>query len=134
MTDVTTNVPAEAAPVLVVDDDPDARWLLTALLADAGYAVSEASNADDALLCLAQRADIQAVLTDIQMPGTRDGFEFAMRVNKESPEIAVLLTSGLEIPAESALPSGMIFLRKPWAAAEVLDLLEMLLSRKRGTA
>ncbi|WP_418910196.1 response regulator transcription factor [Achromobacter mucicolens] len=71
---------------------------------------------------------------DIQMPGTMDGFEFAMRVNRESPEIAVLLISGLDIFAGRALPSGMGFLRKPWAAAEVLELLEGLLSGRRGTA
>lgn len=132
MADNQTRAPAGTPPVLVVDDDPDARWLLAALLAEEGYAVTEADNADAALRCLSERPDIQAVLTDIQMPGTIDGFELAMRLTRESPEIAVLLTSGREHPTASALPSGVKFLLKPWSPAEMLDQLKMLLSRKRG--
>jgi CheY-like chemotaxis protein len=126
--------PAGAPPVLVVDDDPDARWLLATLLTEAGYVVSEASNADDALRRLADRPDIQAMLTDIQMPGTMDGFELEMRVNRQSPEIAVLLTSGREHPDANGLPVGMKFLLKPWAPAEMLDQLELLLNGKQGAA
>ncbi|WP_142051103.1 response regulator [Achromobacter sp. SLBN-14] len=114
-------------PVLVVDDDPDARWLLAALLEEAGYAVTEAKNADDALRCLANRSDIRAVLTDVQMPGTLDGFEFAMRLSRESPGIAVLLTSGRGHPSAHARPSGMKFLLKPWVPGDMLDQLETLL-------
>jgi len=134
MTDDQTCARAGTPPVLVVDDDPDARWLLAALLAEEGYAVSEASNADDALRCLEKQPDIQAVLTDIQMPGSIDGFELAMRLTRESPEIAVLLISGREHPAANALPSGVKFLLKPWAPAEMLDQLKMLLSWQRGAA
>lgn len=118
---------AKQKVVLVVDDDSTARWILAEILSGEGYVVVEASNADDALVCLGARADIRAVLTDIEMPGSMDGLEMAELIRGQSPTIAVLLTSGRRYPATDALPPGTKFIQKPWAADDLIRLLETVL-------
>ena len=113
--------------VLVVDDNETARWILAEILAGEGYAVCEAGNADEALERLGERPDIRAVITDIEMPGSMDGLEMAARIRSQSPEIAVLLTSGRHYPAAGDLPPATKFILKPWAADELIRELETVL-------
>ena len=53
--------------LLVVDDDKNTRLFLTALLEEAGYTVSAASNGEEALEMM-DRAHIDRVVLDIMMP------------------------------------------------------------------
>jgi two-component system chemotaxis sensor kinase CheA len=67
--------------VLLVDDSPFFRNLLTPLLSVAGYDVTSVDGADKALaLCEAGR-DFDVIVSDIEMPGM-SGFEFAETVRK----------------------------------------------------
>jgi PAS domain S-box-containing protein len=69
--------------ILVVEDQPDARDLITRVLDDCGAATIAASNADDALVLLeAERPDV--LVTDIGMPGV-DGFGLLRRVRALGP-------------------------------------------------
>jgi PAS domain S-box-containing protein len=69
--------------ILVVEDQPDARDLITRVLDDCGAATIAASNADDALVLLeAERPDV--LVTDIGMPGV-DGFALLRRVRALGP-------------------------------------------------
>ena len=52
------------------------------MVADAGYDVVEASNADEAIAILEAKADIHIVFTDIQMPGSMDGLKLARFVRQ----------------------------------------------------
>lgn len=113
--------------VLVVDDNEGARRILAEILAEEGYAVCEASNADEALQRLAERPDIRAVVTDIEMPGSMDGLELAALVRRQSSNIAVLLTSGRHYPTAEVLPPGTKFIMKPWAPNKLIRELEALL-------
>jgi CheY-like chemotaxis protein len=68
--------------VLVVDDDPFVRMAAAATLQEAGYEVTEASNADEALRALDNgELTCGALVTDIQMPGQMNGCALARRVN-----------------------------------------------------
>jgi len=113
--------------VLVVDDNETARWILAEILAGEGYTVCEAGSADAALQCLAERSDVRAVITDIEMPGSMNGLEMAALIRSQTPEIAVMLTSGRHYPAADSLPPGTKFILKPWAADTLLRELEMVL-------
>ncbi len=74
---------ANVKRVLIVDDSPFFRNLLSPLLTVAGYDVTTAESADQALgLCEAGR-DFDAIVSDIEMPGM-SGFEFAATVRKNS--------------------------------------------------
>jgi CheY-like chemotaxis protein len=113
--------------VLVVDDNETARWILAEILAGEGYAVCEAGNADEALRLFEERLGIQAVITDIEMPGSMDGLEMAALIRRKSPRIGVILTSGRHCPEVAALPPATRFVAKPWAPKELIRELEALI-------
>jgi two-component system, response regulator PdtaR len=63
--------------VLIVEDESLLRINGAEMIADVGYDVVEAGNADEAIAILEARADIHIVFTDIQMPGSMDGLKLA---------------------------------------------------------
>jgi two-component system, chemotaxis family, sensor kinase CheA len=74
---------ASAKRLLLVDDSPFFRNLLAPLLAVAGYEVTTAENADQALGYCEAGKDFDVIVSDIEMPGM-NGFEFAEAVRKNS--------------------------------------------------
>jgi CheY-like chemotaxis protein len=77
--------------VLVVDDDPESRELVTVFLEDAGAFVVSSASAAEALPAL-QREHVDILLADIAMPG-EDGYSLIRKVR------ALESTSGTRIPA-----------------------------------
>jgi CheY-like chemotaxis protein len=90
---------AEARPVrrpkriLVVDDDPDVRLIVTLILDAAGYEVDTAEDAYDALLKLYE-TNPDVMLLDLMMPET-DGFDVvhAVRVDPETRGLPIVIMS-----------------------------------------
>jgi two-component system response regulator PilR (NtrC family) len=80
--------------ILVVDDAGAIRKVLRRVLEGAGYHVSEAEDADEALRRLG-RGHIDVVLTDVHMPGA-SGFELARLVQNLFPAIKVMVMSSIE--------------------------------------
>jgi len=66
--------PNAGRPVLVIDDDPQARRLMETMLHAIGYPSVEAASAEEGLALAAREAPV-AVILDLAMPGM-DGFEF----------------------------------------------------------
>ena len=99
--------------VLIVEDEPLLRINGAEMIADAGYDVVEAGNADQAIAILEARADIHIVFTDIQMPGSMDGLKLARFVRDRWPPIKLVVTSGRVAVAEGDLPSGGLFVGSP---------------------
>ena len=56
--------------------------------------VFEAVHADEALAVLQARADVQAILTDIEMPGAMNGIALAKAVRKRWPGVRIVIISG----------------------------------------
>ena len=64
--------------VLIVEDEVLIRLVISEYLRDCGYRVIEAANADEALVVLKQEElVIDIVLSDVEMPGSMDGFGLA---------------------------------------------------------
>jgi PAS domain S-box-containing protein len=80
--------------VLCVDDNPDVRAMMTALLGSLGFAVLPAATAADALQELRRGLPIDLMLTDIQMPGGMSGIELADQVLAKKPGLPILFMSG----------------------------------------
>lgn len=103
-----------APTVLLVDDEPDIRELLSLLLTDLGYPWLAASNGQHALeIFREKRPDI--VLTDIKMPGL-DGIDLLGAVKTEAPETEVIMVSGhgdLELAIQSLKLDAADFITKP---------------------
>ncbi|CAO4164882.1 response regulator [Methylorubrum extorquens] len=110
--------------VLVVEDEGLVRMMAVDMLEDAGCTVIEAASADEAWALLESRDDISVLFTDIEMPGSMNGFALAARVAKRWPHVRLVITSGRCRPAPRDVPDHGMFVPKPYRAEEVLSAFE----------
>ena len=106
--------------IMLVEDDPFVRDYASAQLVSLGYQVTQAASGRAALAILAQREDIDLLLTDVMMPGGMNGYALALNAQKMHPGLKVLFTSGCPenglLPAPSN-PSKVALLGKPYRRA-----------------
>src|ERR1700736_772617 len=112
--------------VLIVEDEFLLRIDAVDMIADAGFEVVEAGNADQAIEILEARRDITVVFTDIQMRGSMDGLKLARAVRGRWPPIKIVATSGHVDVAKTDLPEGGRFLAKPYSSMQVAGVLREL--------
>ena len=122
--------PASAAQILLVEDDPSVRKLLTLLLQSSGYTVHAAASGDEALE-LASRPGLafDLLLTDYVLPGL-SGVELCVALRARSPDLRLLVMTGhAEIPPAGAaeLPEGAELIGKPFTREQLSQLLARLL-------
>jgi CheY-like chemotaxis protein len=126
-------LPGGKERILVVEDQPDVRGSLCALLDGLGYQVSEAENSDTALAFLQEKApEIDLILSDVIMPGHLDGPGLAQVVRERYPAIKLLLMSGYTHPSaslQSRLGKGVKVIAKPFANKELAKIIREVLSR-----
>ncbi|MDB5661117.1 MAG: two-component system response regulator [Cypionkella sp.] len=113
--------------VLVVEDSFLIRLNALDTIARTGYEALEAQNADEAILILETRQDIDLVFTDVQMPGSMDGIELCQYVRILWPHVKLLVASGVFQLQEQSLPSGCIFLSKPYSDRAITNAITKLL-------
>src|SRR5262245_24446535 len=111
---------AEATPkILVADDDPMIRELLTFLLADEGYAVQTAADGREALECIdRERPDL--VICDIFMPRL-DGWSFAGLLRQRAKPIPIVMMSGR---CSRTRVGSFCCIDKPFASEVLLAVVE----------
>ena len=113
--------------VLVVEDEFLIRMLAVDILREHGCVVWEASHVDGALTVLHQHAEsIDALLTDITMPGPMDGVGLAHYAAQHWPWIRTLIVSARPLPDTKSMPPGCRFLAKPYDYEEVYHLIRDL--------
>ncbi|MGF9761889.1 response regulator [Microvirga sp. 0TCS3.31] len=112
--------------ILVVEDEPLVRMFLADALDEAGFKVFEAVNADEAVTLLQARPDIQALVTDIEMPGSMNGIGLARVVRDRWPGIGLLITSGRVRPGADDLPADVAFLAKPYLLDTVITVIRQM--------
>jgi len=116
------------ARILVIDDDPGVRGILTAFLETRDHIVVNATNGQDGLDRLSGEPFDMAFL-DLQMPGM-SGLELLTIIKERLPDLPVVVISGWadENLAKEALQSGAYeFLAKPFDLQDIeLRLLEKL--------
>jgi CheY-like chemotaxis protein len=96
------------------------RIMAADMLEDAGFTVLAAASADEACAILEDRDDIAVLFTDIEMPGSMNGFALAALAAKRWPHIRLVITSGRCRPASHEVPDHGKFVPKPYQAAQVL--------------
>jgi DNA-binding LytR/AlgR family response regulator len=79
---------------------------------------------------LAEGGRIDAVFSDVVMPGGETGLDLALRLRAERPGVAVVLTSGYSARlAEGGGPEGVEVLAKPYRLDELAAALARALAR-----
>ncbi|SFL75632.1 PAS domain S-box-containing protein [Methylobacterium pseudosasicola] len=111
--------------VLIVDDEPSVRMLVTEVLEDLGYTAIEAADSVAGLKVLQSDVRIDLLVTDVGLPGGMNGRQMADAGRERRPDLKVMFITGY---AENAvlgngyLQPGMQVLTKPF-------VLETLASR-----
>ena len=113
--------PPPLVRILVIDDEPIVRLDAREILEDAGYVVTEAASADAAMPLLSEGGTVEAILTDIDMPGTLDGLQLARWVDGQMPEVAIVIMSGHQLPRREDLPLKATFVAKPFSTSVLLQ-------------
>jgi CheY-like chemotaxis protein len=108
--------------VLIVEDEPLVRMVARATLEDAGFELMEAATADEALRILAGTHEFAVVVSDIEMPGEMNGLELAWAIRTQWPKIAVVLTSGRQLPRPVDMPVKVRFVAKPYHPAHLVQI------------
>ena len=100
---MTIEASASPGTILVVEDEVIIRSSVAQYLRECGYRVIEAANTDEALTVL-RYAEIQvdAVLSDVSLPGSVDGFGLAKWVRLHRPTLDVILTGTVSRTANAA--------------------------------
>ena len=106
--------------IVVVEDDLIISEYLCGILTDKGYSVVDAANADEAIPILEARNDVRMLITDINMPGPMDGLTLAATVRERWPKIKIIITTGKERPKIDQVPSGSLYLKKPFTPGSVM--------------
>ncbi|MDQ0132180.1 two-component system phosphate regulon response regulator OmpR [Neorhizobium galegae] len=124
--------PASAANILVVDDDPRIRQMLTRYFEGEGYVVTTASDGQEMRAQL-KRQDVDIILLDLSLPGGQDGFDLAREIRMQSDIPIMMLTGrddvvdrilGIEIGADD-------YIAKPFHLREVHARLKSILRRRQ---
>jgi putative nucleotidyltransferase with HDIG domain len=120
------------AGILVVDDEPAIRDLLTEGLKESGYDCAAAANGFEALDCL-DRKRFSLVLSDIDMP-TMDGVKLLQAVREGHPDIEVVMITGVvdvEVALRAMRMGANDYLTKPFNLEEVRLTVEKALEKRR---
>jgi signal transduction histidine kinase len=116
--------------ILVVEDEAGVRDIVCRILTRAGYEVHAAADPQTALkLCLEQHLRMDALLTDVIMPGM-SGTQLAAELWRTRPDLPVLFMSGYTsgpAPGGQALPAEAPLLHKPFQTDQLLTALHQLL-------
>ncbi|WP_200646782.1 ATP-binding protein, partial [Methylobacterium ajmalii] len=132
---------AEGETVLVVDDEPTVRMLVTDILEDLGYTAIEAADSAAGLKVLRSDVRIDLLVTDVGLPGGMNGRQMAEAARQTRPDLKVLLITGYAetaILGTGTLAPGMSVLTKPFAvevmAARIRSIIEAGRERARRDA
>src|SRR4051812_34916838 len=119
--------------VLIVDDEPNIRRMVGALLASEGYEVRDAAEGAAGLVRVAESCP-DAVLLDLMMPGELDGLATLERLRQSMPDVPVIMMSGkagLSDAVKATKLGAFNFLEKPLSPEGVLLALTSALELRR---
>ncbi|GIF11033.1 response regulator [Actinoplanes teichomyceticus] len=122
---------ADTPTVLVVDDEEDLRDIMRRMLERRGYSTLVAGDPDEAIsVCRDHAGDIDALVTDLTLPGGASGGELAGTITGMRPGLGVVFISGL--PKDIAVTKGLVgddalLVKKPFTADALLQALKKVL-------
>lgn len=127
-TSVSQSFGKKTARILVVDDEPGWRDLLTFELDELGYEVMTAPDGSRGLEILRQ-SSFDLVITDVRMPGSLDGIDSIEIYRRENATQKVIFITGYAVEEKlaRALDSKFNFcLKKPFAQEDLAKLISQI--------
>jgi two-component system cell cycle sensor histidine kinase/response regulator CckA len=121
----------EKQTILVVDDEPEIRKLVTAMLTKAGYRVFTADTGENAVRMFKSHPDTDLLLTDVVAPGM-SGPMIADEIAALSPNIKVLFMSGYDstqVVQKYVVERGYSLLVKPFTMEQLERKVSAVLAR-----
>ncbi|RZO52304.1 MAG: response regulator [Sandaracinaceae bacterium] len=118
------NIDASAARILLVDDDPQVRNVLAAMLEDVGYDVTPAGP--ETALAVVEGGDWDVLVTDQQMPGL-SGVELARAARQLRSDALIVFVSGDDASSEEP---DIHRVGKPCRASELVTAIEHVRTRE----
>ncbi len=122
--------------ILLVDDEPNIRRMVGALLQGEGYDIDEAANGTQALT-VARDTPPDAVLLDLMMPGGLDGLQTLEQLRRVFPDVPVVMMSGkasLSDAVRATKLGAFQFLEKPLTPEGLLVAVRGALELSRTSA
>ncbi len=119
--------------ILIADDDPAIRNLLTLELRDEGYEVISAENGEQALTILGEN-QVDLIILDIMMP-EKDGWEVckAIRDREYGTRQKIVMLTGRDTARDRMVGTGLLgadeYVTKPFGTEELIEIIEKVLER-----
>ncbi|TNC11775.1 PAS domain S-box protein [Methylobacterium terricola] len=117
--------------VLIVDDEPTVRLLVTEVLEDLGYTAIEAADAAAGLKVLQSDVRIDLLVTDVGLPGGMNGRQMADAGRVSRPDLKVLFITGYAenaVVGNGHLEPGMQVLTKPFVMEALASRIKELIA------
>jgi DNA-binding response OmpR family regulator len=120
----------ELLVILIVEDDQSMQRLIEDVLSDGGFEPAITASGEEAVTLLqGKKGKYRALVTDVNLGGTMDGWEVARRAREIDPEFPVVYMTGASADqwAVQGVPNS-IMLTKPFAPAQLLTAVSTLLN------
>jgi two-component system cell cycle sensor histidine kinase/response regulator CckA len=128
-------LPANAATILLVEDDEFVREVAVEILQRAGFVILKARNAAEAAELYQQsHGKIDLLVSDVVMPG-KTGPELGAELRAQRPELKIMLMSGYgesSPEGNAADEEGFFYLPKPFSVRTLVDKINEALGRTVG--
>jgi Nif-specific regulatory protein len=108
----------EATRILIADDEPNLRRVLSAILVRDGYEVVQASDGEEAIAALPR---VDAVITDLKMPRV-DGMTVLRRAAAENPDVPVIIITAhgsVDSAVEAVKAGAFDYIEKPFEQEQI---------------
>jgi DNA-binding NtrC family response regulator len=121
--------------ILVVDDEPEIRTLVSAMLTRSGYRVLSAATGESAMVVFRNNPDIELLLTDVVLAGM-SGPLIAVEIAALNPAIKVLFMSGYDgtrMAMRYVTEKGYSLLIKPFTMDQLERKVQGVLTREASS-
>jgi DNA-binding response OmpR family regulator len=116
--------------ILVIEDEYPIQFLVEEALSGGGFEPAFAASGEEAVTLLkGMKGKYRALVTDISLRGTMDGWEVAQQAREIDPKFPIVYVSGASAAdwASKGVPNS-IMLEKPFAAAQLVPAISNLLN------
>ena len=120
--------------ILVVDDEPEIRKLVGAMVGQFGYNVLTADSGEHALTLYKNHGPVELLITDVVAPGM-SGPMLADKLTEQQPGLRVLFISGYDnthVVQKYVVEKGHALLAKPFTVEELKTKMAELLAKSKS--